>query len=189
MAPVNDTPVVDLHTSGGIDYAFTFTEGDAATSIDGTTSITDDDDITLVNVTLDIGGGVDGAAEELTIGTLTFALDVDDFSMASTIGGLAHTVSWVQLTGVAAVTLDSGEMTITQADAILQATQYQHTDTNNPTAGNRSISIIVNDGDIDSSVATTTITVVPVNDTPVVDLHTSGGIDYAFTFTLSLIHI
>jgi VCBS repeat-containing protein len=183
VVPINDAPVADLHTSGGIDYSLTFTEGDAATGIVGITSVTDVDDITLVNVTLNIGGVVDGAAEEFTIGTLTFALDVADFSMASTIGGLAHTVSWVQLTGVATVTLDSGEMTITQADAVLQATQYQHTDTNNPTAGNRTISIAVNDGDIDSGIATTTITVVPVNDTPVVDLHASGGINYAFTFT------
>jgi VCBS repeat-containing protein len=136
-------------------------------NIVGTTSVTDVDDTRLVNVTLDIGGVVDGAAEELTIGTLTFALDVADFSMASTIGGLAHTVSWVQLTGVATVTLDSGEMTITQADTVLQATQYQHTDTNDPTAGNRTIAITVSDGGIDSRVATTTITVAPVNDAPV----------------------
>jgi VCBS repeat-containing protein len=185
VAPVNDTSVVDLHPSGGIDYAFTFTEGDAATSIVGTTSITDVDDTTLVSVTLDIGGVVDGAAEALTIGDLTFALDATDFTDNSVnIGGDTHVVDWIQSTGIATITLFSGgEMSIAQADAVIQSSEYQHTDTNNPAAGNRTVAVTVNDGDIDSSVATTTIAVAPTNETSVVDLHTSGGIDYAFTFT------
>ncbi|MFT7044458.1 MAG: hypothetical protein ACJAW7_003230, partial [Candidatus Azotimanducaceae bacterium] len=175
-------PVVDLDASAGIDYAFTFTEGDAAATIVGaTTSITDIDDTTLVNVVLDVDGVVDGAAEELAIGSLNFALNAADFSSAAIIGGQAYTVNWVNSTGVATVTFNSGEMMLSQANAVLQASQYQHTSTTNPTAGDRTIAVTVNDGDESSRVATTTVTVAPTNDAPILDL--GGGNNYAFTFT------
>ncbi|MFT4721186.1 MAG: hypothetical protein ACI9SB_002363, partial [Candidatus Azotimanducaceae bacterium] len=152
MTIVNRAPMVDLHTSGGIDYAFTFTEGDAATNIVGTTSITDVDDTNLVSVILDVGGVVDGAAETLTIGNLTFALNAADFTDNTVVVGTGtYSVDWVQLTGIATVTLASGdEMTIAQADAVLQASLYRHTDTNNPTAGTRTFAVTVNDGFYDS---------------------------------------
>ena len=186
VTPVNDAATVDLDTgTGGIDYAFTFTEGDAATTIvDATVTVADVDDTTLVNVTLDTGGVVDGASEQLTIGDLIFALNAADFNNAAvTIGGNLYTVDWVNATGIATITLNSGEMTFAQSQAVMLATAYQHTDTNNPTGGARTIDVRVNDGDIDSAVATTTITVAPVNDAATVDLDTgTGGIDYAFTF-------
>ena len=108
-------PVVDLNAgTGGVDHAFTFTVAEAATVIvDATVNVADVDDTTLVNVTLDTGGIVDGADEELTIGDLTFALNAADFNNTSvTIGGNAHTVNWVNATGIATITLNSGEMTL-----------------------------------------------------------------------------
>ena len=170
MVPVNDASTVDLDTgTGGVDYAFTFTEGDLATTIvDASVTVADVDDTTLVNVTLDTGGIVDGASEQFTIGDLTFALNAADFNNAAvTIGGNAYTVDWVNATGMATVTLNSGEMSITQSQAIMLATAYQHTDTGTPTVGNRTIDVRVNDGNTDSTVATSTITVADVNDAPV----------------------
>ena len=67
------------------------------------------DDTTLVNVTLDTGGILDGVAEELTVGDLTFALNAADFTDATVdIGGNTYTVNWVNATGIATVTLNSG---------------------------------------------------------------------------------
>ena len=166
---ISAVPAIDLDTgAGGTGYAFTFTEGDAATVIvDGTVDVTDADDTTLVNVTLTVGGVVDGALEELTIGNLTFALDAADFTNAAvTIGGNAHTVNWVNATGVATITLNSGEMTLAEAETVLLGTSYQHTDIDNPTAGIRTIDVKVNDGDTDSAAATSTITVAAQNDAP-----------------------
>ena len=183
---VNDPPTVDLDTgTGGVHYAFTFTEGDGLTTIvDASVAVANVDDTSLVNVTFDTGGVIDGASEQLRIGDLTFALDAADFTNATVdIGGSTYTVNWVYATSVATVTLNSGEMSIAQSEAVMLATQYQHTDTNNPTAGALTIDIRVNDGDTDSTVATSTITVAAVNDAPTADLDTgTGGVDYAFTF-------
>jgi len=100
------------------------------------------------------------------------------------IGGNTYTVNWVNATGVATITLNSGEMSIAQAQAVMLASAYQHTDGDIPTAGDRTIDVAVNDGDTDSAIATTTITVAPQNDAATVDLDTvTGGVDYAFTFT------
>ena len=85
-----------------------------------------------MNVTLDTGGIVDGAAEQLTIGNLTFALNAVDFTNATvSIGGNTYTVNWVNATGVATITLNSGEMSIAQSQAVMLSTAYQHTDTDN----------------------------------------------------------
>jgi hypothetical protein len=161
-------PTVDLDTvAGGNDHAFTFTDGDLATSIVGAVSIADVDDATLVNVKLSISGVLNGAAEELTIGDLTFALNADNFTnTAVDVGGAIYTVDWVKATGVATITLNSGEMTIVQAEAVLVATLYQHTSDTPNTTGNRTIAVTVNDGDSDSAAATTTITLLAINDEP-----------------------
>ncbi|HUU74194.1 MAG TPA: DUF2341 domain-containing protein, partial [Burkholderiales bacterium] len=169
VTDANDAPTVDLDAgTGGADYAFTFTEGDGATTIvDATVTVADQDDTTFVNVSFDAAGIADGAAEQLAIGDLTFALNAGDFTNATVdIGGNAHTVNWVNATGVATVTLNSGEMSIAQAQTVMLATAYQHTDADSPTGGDRTIDVRVNDGDTDSAVATTTITVVSVNDNP-----------------------
>ncbi|MHC5112450.1 MAG: DUF2341 domain-containing protein, partial [Planctomycetota bacterium] len=176
ITDVNDAPVVDLDAgTGGVDYAFTFTEGDAATAIvDATVSLTDQDDTTFVNVSFDSAGIVDGVDEQLTIGDLTFDLNAGDFTNATVdIGGDTYTVNWVNATGVATVTLNSGEMSVPQAQSVMLSAAYQNTNTDKPTVGDRTIDVRVNDGDIDSAVATTTITVAPVNDAPVV---TAGAV-------------
>jgi len=166
----NDAPTVDLDTgTGGVDYAFTFNEGDGPTAIvDATVSVADVDDTSLVNVTLDVGGVVDGAAEELSIGDFTFALDADNSDTTVTIGGNLYTVAYTTASGVATITLNSGEMSLAQAETVLLNTRYQHTDTALPTPGIRTVAVTVNDGELDSAVATTTITVTDANDAPVV---------------------
>ena len=188
---IKAAPEVDLDTgTGGVDYAFTFTEGDSATTlVDATVSVSDADDTTLVNVTLDTGGVVDGADEQLSIGDLSFALDAADFTDTTVdIGGNTHTVGWVNATGIATVTLNSGEMTLAQAQIALLASAYQHIDPVNPTGGNRTFDVRVNDGDADSLVATTTVTVAPVNEPAVMDLDAddssgSTGADFDTSFT------
>ena len=63
-----------------------------------------------------------------------------------------------------------GLFTEGETETLITAIQYQHTDTNAPTDGDRLIDVIVNDGTDDSAAARTTINVNPVNDAPTVDL-------------------
>ena len=190
LSMANVAPTVDLNgAAGGNNYAFTFNEGDPTTTIvDAAVNVADVDDTSLVYMTLDIGGVVDGAVEELTIGNLTFDLNAADFSDNTvTVGGDTYTVNWINVTGVATITLNTGEMSLAQAEAVLLNTSYQHTDTGNPTAGPRTIDVTVNDGDTDSAVAITTITVTGTNDAPqTADVSDSGDEDAAsITVTLS----
>ncbi len=170
ISAANNAPTVDLNGTGtGNNYAFTFNEGDLATPIVATdVDISDVDDTSLVSITLDIGGNVDGADEALTIGSFTFALDADASSSTVDIGGNAHTVTYTAASGVISIALNSGEMTLAQAEDALRSTSYQHSNGNNPTAGARVIAVLVNDGDTDSALTSTTITVNPINDAPTV---------------------
>ena len=199
----NDAPTLDLDTtdSGTTNYAFTFTEGNSATSIltsTSDTSLTDVDSSSFdkVTVAFDQSNFADGASESLIIsgaslggtisnlggltngatGSFTLSSVVYDFSVA--VAGSNATISF---TGDSAAELSTAE-----AEALLDALQYNNS-SNNPTASSdRVLSINAFDGDAQTSnTATSTITVAAANDAPTLDLDTtdSGTTNYAFTFT------
>ena len=101
---------------------------------------------------------------------------VYDYSVA--VAGSNATISF---TGDSAAELSTAE-----AEALLDALQYNNS-SNNPTASSdRVLSINAFDGDAQTSnTATSTITVAAANDAPTLDLDTtdSGTTNYAFTFT------
>ena len=188
VAAANDAPTLDLDTSdsGTTNYAFTFTEGDSATSIltsTSDTSLTDVDSSSFdkVTVAFDQSNFADGASESLNIsgasvggtisnlgglsngdtGTFTLSSVVYDFSVA--VAGSTATISF---------TGDSGaELSTAEAEALLDSLQYNNS-SNNPTASSdRVLSINAFDGDAQTSnTATSTITVAAANDAPTLDL-------------------
>ena len=167
--PTLDLDVNDSSGATGNDYQFTFTEGDGPTAIaDTDTDLVDVDSTTFDHVTLSVSGLLDGNAEVLELDSDTFAL-ATAVGGQDTTGGNYHVVITTGA-GTATVTITKqggGLFNETGTETLIKAIQYQHTDTNAPTDGDRLIDVTVNDGTDDSAAARTTINVNPVNDQPV----------------------
>ena len=122
----------------------TFTENGPAVTVDAGLTVTDIDDSDLVSGTVSITAGL------VTGDTLTF----------TPAGGITDT-------NPAPGVLDlTGTTTIANWQTVLRSVQYS-TVSDNPTAATRTVSFTVNDGDAPSNTATKSVTVVPVNDAPV----------------------
>jgi hypothetical protein len=167
------SPTLDLdadNSSGvtGNDYAFTFTEGDGPTVIaDSDTNLADVDSTTFAYVTLSVSGLLDGNAEVLILDGDTFALAIDAPGQDTSGGNYHVRVSTATGTAIMTITKQSGgTFSEVEAETLIKAIRYQHTDTSNPTDGDRLIEVRVNDGTTDSAAARTTINVNPVNMPP-----------------------
>jgi len=149
VANVNDAPVVT--TSGG---ALDYTENDPATPVDPALSVSDLDNTALVGATVRITGGYASGEDLLS------------FTPAGGITG-----AWDSPTGT--LTL-SGPATLADWQTVLQSVAYQNT-SDDPTAGARTIELVVNDGAASSAVATRTVDVTAVNDAPVASAVAASG--------------
>ena len=180
MAAVNPTntnpPVLDLDANnsdgGGADYTATFTGGGPAISIaDTDTLITDADGTTIASATITIG--INRQSDDV-------------LSIAGPLPGGITASTYDSGTGVITLT---GVATLADYQAALQQVAYSST---NPTpfTADRVITVTVNDGDLDSNVATTYMHVAaaPVDVPPVLNLDadssTAGGVDYLTTFSV-----
>ena len=142
VADANDAPVVS--DAGG---TLAYTEGDSATVIDSTLTITDVDDTNIESATITISSGYQSSEDVLA------------FSDANGITG-----SWDSSTGVLpfrAVPLKANY------ELAFESITYQNTDTDDPENGDRTVTWVVNDGSSNSVGVTSTITVADVNDPPV----------------------
>ncbi|MET0099237.1 Ig-like domain-containing protein [Limnospira platensis] len=168
---VNERPVVDLSPddSETLNFATTFTEKQPPVTIasaDGI-SITDPDNDSLVGATVRITNLLDGDFEELAVNT----------------GDTDITANYNQGTGV--LTL-SGENSLSVYEQVLATVTYINRSLD-PNTSDRRIEVVVNDGrDNNNPLAVSTISVVAVNDPPVIDLDTTnsvaGGNNFATTF-------
>jgi hypothetical protein len=170
-ATTSSTLDLDANDSSGAtgnDYAFTFTEGDGPTAIaDIDTDLADVDSTTFAYVTLSVSGLLDGNAEVLVLDGDTFALATDAPGQDTSGGNYHVRVSTAAGTAIVSI-IKQGGGTFSEAEAetLIKAIQYQHTDTTASTEGDRLIEVRVNDGTTDSAAARTTINVNPVNDPP-----------------------
>ncbi|WP_440224335.1 beta strand repeat-containing protein [Dokdonella sp. MW10] len=142
---LNEAPVV---TAGG---TLAYTEGSAATVIDAAVTVSDPDDTDLAGASVQIAAG--------------FATGQDVLA-ATPAGGI--TASFNPATGVLTLT---GTASLAAYQAALRSVTYANTSTN-PSTTPRSIAWTVTDGEATSATATSTITITPVNDPPVL---TAGG--------------
>ncbi|MBF8271434.1 MAG: hypothetical protein HW380_539 [Magnetococcales bacterium] len=131
-------------TAGG---ALVFTEGNAATAADGGLTVLNDD-----------GGNLTGAQVSITSGFVT-GQDVLGFVNTGAITG-----TWNAGTGVLSLT---GTTTTANYQAALQSITYNNAGGDNPTAGARTLSWTATSALGTSPASTSTITVVAVNDRPV----------------------
>nr|MBA3938601.1 hypothetical protein [Planctomycetota bacterium] len=154
--------VVDLNGAlvAGVDYAATFTEAGGAVAIadPAAATLTDLIQDTVVGARVRITNQLDGAAELLD----------------AVVTGTAIAKSYDASTGL--LTL-SGLDTVAHYQAVLRSLVYDNSSLN-PSATARVISVIVNDGFVDSLAANCVLTMVPVNNAPALDLNgplTAGG--------------
>lgn len=141
VVPVNDLPVVTL--AGG---TLTFTEDDAPVALDSAATVGDDDDASLV------GGRV-----QITSGYVP-GQDV----LAATDGG-GVTSTWDPATGT--LTL-SGAASPATYETILRSVTFVNS-SQEPAAGNRTVTVTLDDPGGTGGTATRTVAVVSVNDAPV----------------------
>ncbi len=172
--PTLDLDANDSSGATGNDFQFTFTEGDGATAIaDSDTDLVDLDSTTFDYITLSVSGLLDGNAETLVLDGDTFALATANPGQDTTGGNYRVVITTGAGTAIVTITKQGGgTFSEAETETLIQAIQYQHTDTSAPTDGDRLIDITVNDGTDDSAAARTTINVNPTNDPPVI---TSDG--------------
>jgi hypothetical protein len=141
----NAAPVV---SDAGATLAYT--EGDSATVIDGTLTITDVDDTNMegATITITISSGYQASEDVLALGNTGLGI-----SVASNSSGV--------------LTL-SGSASKANYETAFESITYQNTNTDDPDNTNRTITWVVSDGTANSSGVTSTITVADVNDAPVV---------------------
>lgn len=147
-----------------VDFADTFTEGEGAVSIaDVAATVSDIDDTTLPSLKIDVDEStiVDAGSEFLVIGGTNIQLDaVADSTTTATIGGVSYDVLFTASTAaLQIVRTDATEMTIAETQTVLRDVQYLNTSVL-PTEADRVFSVSTTDGDAESNVAVSTITVV-----------------------------
>lgn len=146
-------PSLDLdvdNSSGqvGAGHAVTFTEnGGPVLVADSDAHITDSDSPNLVGMTIAITNLLDGPAE----------------SLAAATAGTNITAAYDSAMGV--LTL-SGTDTVAHYQQVLRTVTYNNV-SEGPNAADRSISVVAHDAYADSNVATTIVSIAPVNDAPV----------------------
>ena len=172
ITPVNDAPVVDLDDDDsvgvGVDFNAVFTEGDVSVLIaDADAVLSDIDNTHLEGLVVTLAGTDTNPIHERISA---------DYMSPGVNGGWNSTTKTFEFTGTA---------TVEEYERMLQSISYLNFN-EDPGSQNRILTISVNDGDNDSIVATSTISVVPINDNPILDLdeddNTTTGVDFITAF-------
>ncbi|MFJ5282784.1 tandem-95 repeat protein, partial [Pseudomonas sp. NPDC088429] len=152
--------------SPGVDFATTYTEGSASISVaDTDSSVHDDDNQTLQSASIVLTNAQ--AGDQLMI-------------LSSPPAGITALIEQ-SVPGQITVTLTGNASKAAYAEAI-RGIGFRNT-SDNPTTLNRIVHVTANDGTLNSAVATTTITLIPVNDLPVANddaLATNEGVALTF---------
>ncbi|MCZ8221800.1 MAG: DUF4347 domain-containing protein [Acidovorax sp.] len=172
VAPLNDAPV--LTTSGG---STAFTAGDNASAIpvvvDSAITLSDLDSTTAASASVAITGNFHSGEDQLIF--------INNNS--SLYGNI--TASYNAGTGVLSLSSAGASATLSQWQAALRSVSYTDTAVT-PNSSTRTISFTINDGTTNSTTQTRTVTVTPVDQTPL--LSNSGG-SGAFTEGLGYVPI
>lgn len=139
---VNDAPV--LASVEGSDLSYT--EGQAATAITTAMTVSDPDNTNLTGATIQITGNF---------------ISSEDILSFSTVTGITGT--WDVATGTMTLT---GTTTVANYQNAIRTVRYRNSNNATPSPLNRTVSFVVNDGALSSSIVTRNISVLPVNDVP-----------------------
>ncbi|MGI9424532.1 MAG: tandem-95 repeat protein, partial [Hyphomicrobiaceae bacterium] len=167
-------PVVDLNSTGSEadldrDFAVSYTEDDPAVAVTDTDADLHDwgeNDITLLSIQIN-GTNQDGSSEIIAFAGASFAYGTAA-SGTVTIGSTTFAYSYDGNQALSISNNAGAGVAMTQPDlnALLRAITYRNT-SQDPTAGDRTLDFTVSDASGNTSnTATSTITVVPQNDSP-----------------------
>jgi len=156
--PVNDAPVVDLNGANpGIDTTAGFTEDNGPALIAPDAILTDIDSAQLQTLTVSIGNLLDGGNEILNVNVGTTGL----------------TTSYDPATGILTIT---GPGDVSDFQTVLQTLTYNNT-SDNPDTTPRNITVVANDGQLDSPIATTVVSLTATDDPAIIDPNGPGTPD------------
>ena len=147
------------------DYATTYIEGHPASITDSDVRVTDVDSPNMQSATVTLTNAQ--AGDQLQIGALPvgIAASLNAAGTAITLSGAASAASY---------------------ENAIHAIQFDNTSVDPITGPDRQITVVVNDGSLDSNVATTTVHVVAVDNAPALDLDandsTATGTGYAGSY-------
>ncbi|WP_077592468.1 tandem-95 repeat protein [Polaromonas sp. A23] len=167
ITAVNDAPILDLDGSvAGTGYVAAYTENGTGVQITDSDMTLSDDATNLASATV----------------TLTNWQAGDVLAIGSIPAGITYTLSGPNNN---ILTL-SGAATVADYQVALRAITYSST-SENPNTTPRTITVVVNDGLVDSGTATTTVNVTAINDAPVLDLDgNAAGTDFSNYFIRSV---
>ena len=164
ITPVNDAPIIDLDANDnsgatGGNYQFTFTEGDPTTFLADVADavVTDADSPTLTSLKVTLTNRLDPGFEVLDVDLVTGGFDAN-FTKD-------YDITTDPLQGVLTITATTPQP-IASFVTLLRRVTYSNTDLG-PNPANRIVTFVANDGATNSAPATTTITVITLNNAPV----------------------
>lgn len=149
VIPVNDPPVLASSLS-----VLNYTEGTGAQAINPFTTVNDPDSLTLVSAVITLTAYL---SNQDVLGFVNDGATMGNIAIQSNVGGV------LQLTSV------GGTATLAQWQAAFDAVTYTNT-SQNPTVTTRTVTFVANDGasaNQFSNALTTLITVIPVNNPPI----------------------
>ena len=166
----NTPPIIDLNdngTSAGRDSSVTYTEGAAAVAIAATNAtVIDPNDISYTQLDITLGGFQAAGSEVLSIGGTAFTYGAAQTSTV-VIGATAFSISYDGVNGVSVQNAAPlSEIPDATMEGLIRSITYRH-DGDDPTAGARTLSFVLSDGQATSNTAVATINVAAVNDAPV----------------------
>ncbi len=190
ITTVNDPPIIDLNGNDtGTNYSDSFIGNPVA--ITDTDAIgSDADGIDIESLTIDISGATDTTNELLIFNDASGNSSINLGSNSSTTVTIQGTNYTINVTNSGAtvnvVPTAGGDITSTQTEQLLRSITYLN-NASDPIIGDRTFDFVLNDGQSDSNVATSIITI-PVNTPPNIDLDdddssTATGNDYQATFS------
>lgn len=179
VARTNDFAIISLdpdNSSSGLDdggYQTTFTEGNAPVLVVDTDSIINDfTEGDVESLTITTSGFVDGNYEKVSIGTADFQFGINATQQVI-VGASIFDVSFSTASNSFTISKQGGgNLPTSDLTSLLRTLSYQHTGFW-PTSGVRTLTIQVNEfGPSTTCSATASITVIPVNNGPVVSVNT-----------------
>ena len=158
----NVLPVIDLNDDGttpDTSWSATFTEGDVPIAVTDTdVSIIDPDDTSFSFLDVVLGGFVDTTSERFSVGGTTIPYGTP-FSPTVIVGGTTFLIDYDGDQSLGINRSGGGDMPASDLLALIASITYEHT-SGNPTAGDRTFDFVINDGDGNSKIAVSTITVI-----------------------------
>jgi len=156
------TPFNDAPTLSGIELLpAQFVENGTPVGLTGTLAVSDVDDVNIESAEVQISGN------------FVSTEDVLNFTTQNGITG-----SFDSTTGILSLT---GSATLAQYQTALQSVSYDNT-SNNPSILTRTVTVIINDGDLDSNTQSRDIEIVPLNDSPILSGIESTSTTYVETW-------